>query len=173
MSSNLIEDFKEFDIAKANYNYKIIGFGNIFMGDDGIGVQVINELKKSDILKNYKNVELIDGATSAIDLIFILQESSNNKIIIIDAIDAGQNIAEIVKFNLDDIDKSSLQILRKISLHDLNLAEVINLIDLLNLKPNITIIGIKPKIIKLGSKLSKEIKQKIPDIILAIKEELH
>ncbi|MCL5771533.1 MAG: hydrogenase maturation protease [Actinobacteria bacterium] len=169
MSFN-VSNFNENYIAKVNY--KIIGFGNIYMSDDGIGIKIIDELRKSNFLKNYKNTELIDGGTSAIDLIFIIQESQYNKIIIIDAVDAGQNIGEIVKFKLNDIYEFSGKDFRSFSLHDLNLAEIFNLIKSLNIKSDITIIGIKPKIIKYGEELSPEIKEKIPEIILKIKEEL-
>ena len=51
---------------------KIIGFGNIFMGDDGIGIRVIDELEKVKFFKDSENMEIINGATSGIDLLFTL-----------------------------------------------------------------------------------------------------
>ena len=80
---------------------KIIGFGNIFMGDDGIGVRVIEELQQQQVFKDNENIELIDGGTSGIDLVFMLQDAG--KAIIIDAVDAGQEIAQIVVFSPHEI----------------------------------------------------------------------
>jgi len=165
-----ISDFNKNYNAKVNY--KIIGFGNIFMSDDGIGIKIIEELRKSNFTENYENTVLIDGGTSAIDLIFTIQESESDKVIIIDAVDAGQNTGEVVKFKLNDICEFSGRNFNSFSLHDLNLAEIFNLMKSLNIKSDITIIGIKPKIIEYGEELSPEIKEKIPEIILKIKEEL-
>ena len=92
------------DIARTeDHITKVIGFGNIFMGDDGVGVRVIEKLKEDDEIKKLDNVELIDGGTSGIDLIFMLKQAE--KAIIIDAVDAGQAEGEIIEFYLDDIKK--------------------------------------------------------------------
>src|SRR4030042_5743735 len=80
---------------------KIIGFGNVYMGDDGIGIRVIEKIKEQGIFAGYDNIEVIDGGTSGVDLIFFLQQA--DKIIIIDAVDAGQEIGEIVSFNIGEI----------------------------------------------------------------------
>ena len=62
---------------------KVIGFGNIFMGDDGIGIRIIERLRQDKGFKDIDNIELIDGGTSGIDLIFILQQAE--KAIIVDS----------------------------------------------------------------------------------------
>src|SRR4030043_818659 len=80
---------------------KIIGFGNIYMGDDGVGIRVIEKIKEQGIFADYDNVELIDGGTSGVDLIFFLQQAA--KVIIIDAVDAGQGIGAIVNFFIGEI----------------------------------------------------------------------
>ena len=149
---------------------KIIGFGNIFMGDDGIGIKIIEELEKVKSSGDLKNVEIIDGATSAIDLLFNLNNS--DRVIIIDAIDAGQADGEVVKFKLNDIKNMKGKTFKSFSLHDLNLNEVFNLMNSLKIYPDITLIGIKPKIIDYNDKLSPEIERRIPEIILMIKKEI-
>ncbi|MCE5329726.1 hydrogenase maturation protease [bacterium] len=154
----------------ANINYKIIGFGNIFMSDDGIGIRVIEELNKINFSEDYRNVVLIDGGTSGIDLIFTLKES--DRVIIIDAVDAGQDTGEIVKFKLNRLSEFNEKKFRSFSLHDISLAEVFNLMRSLNINPDITIIGIKPKLIDYGEKISPEIECKIPEIIFQIKQEI-
>jgi hydrogenase maturation protease len=149
---------------------KIIGFGNIFMGDDGIGVRVIEELQKQQIFKDNENIELVDGGTSGVDLVFMLQNTC--KAIIIDAVDAGQKIAQIVVFSPQEIKDFKKKIFKSYSLHDIDLAEAFELVKNLNLPTAIKIIGIKPKKIGYGDKLTPEIEKQIPDLITKVKEEV-
>ena len=149
---------------------KIIGFGNIFMGDDGIGVRVIEELQKQQIFKDNENIELVDGGTSGVDLVFMLQNTC--KAIIIDAVDAGQKIAQIVVFSPQEIKDFKKKIFKSYSLHDIDLAEAFELVKNLNLPTAIKIIGIKPKKIGYSDKLTPEIEKQIPDIITKVKEEV-
>jgi len=159
----------ENNIAKTNY--KIIGFGNIYMSDDGVGIRVIEEIKKRNLFNNYDNVILIEGETSGVDLIFMINDS--DKVIIIDAIDAGQDIGEIVKFSINDIENNQTKDkFKSFSLHDVNLLDVFNLIKKLQLKNEITIIGIKPKVLDYGDKLSPEVENKIDNIISLIQNEV-
>jgi hydrogenase maturation protease len=96
-----------------------------------------------------------------------------DKAIIIDALDAGQADGEVVKFKLSDIVNMPDKTVKSFSLHDLRLEEVFTLMESLKIYPDITIIGIKPKIIAYGDKLSPEIECKIQEIILMIKQEIN
>lgn len=149
---------------------KIIGFGNIFMGDDAIGIHVIEELQKQQIFSDNENIELVDGGTSGIDLVFILQNAA--KAIIIDAVDAGQEAAQIVVFSPHEIKEFKKDLFKSHSLHDIDLAEAFELVRTLNLNVEIKIIGIKPIKVGYSDKLSPEIEQQIPSIIARVKEEV-
>ncbi|MGM0365744.1 MAG: hydrogenase maturation protease [Actinomycetota bacterium] len=142
---------------------KIIGFGNIFMSDDGLGVRVIERLRDKKIA-----AEVIDGGTSAADL--IIHAKNSEKIIIIDAVDAGQKTGEIIRFRADEINRFEHSI-RSFSLHDFNLSQALEMIEKLGIDVDIVVIGIKPKNIGFGQNLTPEIEKKIPSIIdMAIKE---
>jgi hydrogenase maturation protease len=161
------------DIARTDKPLiKVIGFGNIFMGDDGIGIRVIEKLREDTALKNLANVEFIDGGTSGIDLIFILQQAE--KAIIIDAVDAGQKAGEIVAFTPDDIKeiRKKNKGLKSYSLHDIDLNEVFELIKTLKLKISIKIMGIKPFKVKYSEKISPEIEQKLHKLVTMVKKEI-
>jgi hydrogenase maturation protease len=149
---------------------KIIGFGNILMGDDGIGVRVIEELQKMAIFEDKKNIELIDGGTSGVDLVFMIQQAE--KAVIIDAIDAGQGTGEIVVFTPVEIKaiKKGRKGLKSFSLHDIDLAEVFELLKTLNIPAKLIIIGIKPKTVGYSNRLSPEIENQIPGLISKVKE---
>ena len=109
---------------------KIIGFGNRYRSDDGIGIRVVEELEKLDYLKN-RNIEIIDGGTSETDLIFLIKDSG--KVIIIDAIDAGQNIGDVVNIQVNDIEEFIKRDYKSLSLYDLNIADILKLIKTLKI----------------------------------------
>lgn len=146
---------------------KVIGFGNKYKSDDGIGIRIIEELGKLD---SFKDIDIIDGGTSGTDLIFLVKDC--RKIIIIDAIDAGQDIGDVVNIKVDDIEEFVKSDFKSLSLHDLNLADVLKLIKALNINTEISIIGIRPKNIDFGERLSPEIEKKVRRIISIIKEEI-
>ena len=52
---------------------KVIGFGNKFSSDDGIGPVIIEKLEKSSFSED-KTIEIIDLGTSGSDLIFHIKE---------------------------------------------------------------------------------------------------
>jgi len=157
------------DSNKSGYtkkDVKIIGFGNKYRSDDGIGIRIVEELEKLDY---FKNIEIIDGGTSGTDLIFLIKGCS--KIIIIDAIDAGQNVGDVVNIQISDVEEFIKRDYKSLSLHDLNLADILKLIKALKINADISIIGVKPKKIDFGDRLSPEIEEKIPEIISLVKKE--
>lgn len=154
------------DLGRSRTDVKIVGFGNKFRSDDGIGIRIIKELEK---LEFFKDIEIIDGGTSGTDLIFWIKNCE--KIIIIDAIDTGKNTGDIININVDDIEEFERKDYRSLSLHDLNLADILKLIKALKINTRISIIGIKPKSVDFGDKLSPEIERKIPELISEIKKE--
>jgi hydrogenase maturation protease len=145
---------------------KVIGFGNKYRSDDGIGIRIIEELEKLD---SFKDIDIIDGGTSGTDLIFLVKDC--RKIIIIDAIDAGQNVGDVVNIQISDVEEFIKRDYKSLSLHDLNLADILKLIKALKINADISIIGVKPKKMDFGDRLSPEIEEKIPEIISLVKKE--
>ncbi|TET48901.1 MAG: hydrogenase maturation protease, partial [Actinomycetota bacterium] len=92
--------------------------------------------------------------------------------IIIDALDAGQDPGKVIRIKEEDIEQYINEGILSLSLHDLNLADILKLSRALKLKTDITIIGIKPLNIELGEGLSPEIEEKIPEIISLIDKTL-
>jgi len=151
------------DIARTGL--KIIGFGNRFRCDDGFGPVVIEELEKLKIPSD-KNVEIIDGGTSGTDLIFHLKECP--RIIIIDALDAGQKKGCIACIKEKDIDSFAEKKISGLSLHDLDLSEILQIARAMKIKTEITIIGINPLKMGFGDVLSPQISKKVPEVVSMI-----
>jgi hydrogenase maturation protease len=145
----------------------IIGFGNKYRSDDGIGIRVVEELKKLD---SFKEIEIIDGGTSGTDLLFLAKECK--KIIIIDAIDTGKDTGQVVCVKTSDIEEFIKEDHKSLSLHDLNLCDILKIIRELKIDTEILIIGVKPENTDFGEGLSPGVEEKIPGIISRIKKEI-
>ena len=85
--------------------------------------------------------------------------------------DAGQGTGEIVTFNIGEIIDFGNKVIKSFSFHDINLKEVFELIRALKIEKDLKIIGINPKEVGYGEKLSPQIENKIPQIISMIKKE--
>ena len=79
--------------------------------------------------------------------------------------------SQIVTFNIGEIIDFGNKVIKSFSLHDINLKEVFELIRALKIEKDLKIIGINPKEIDYGEKLSPQIENKIPQIISMIKKE--
>jgi coenzyme F420 hydrogenase subunit delta len=86
----------------------VMGCGNILFGDDGFGPEVIKYLDKNYEIPGY--VELINAGTSIRNILFdiVLAEKKPDKIIIIDAIDAGRKSGEIFEIEIEDIPENKI-----------------------------------------------------------------
>ncbi len=140
----------------------VIGVGNPFRGDDGIGSAIIKSLRA----ENSQDFVLVDGGTDGLALLDQLAEYE--KAIIIDAVQMLEAPGVVKSFTPAE---AKIKIKSDVlSTHGFGLAEMLKLADELNIKTKITIIGIQPKNIDFGEGLSDEIKTQIPQIIKLIKQ---
>ena len=81
----------------------IMGFGNPVRSDDGIGIYVIDELKKK--LPNTENITILDMGTSAFEVLFQLK--GHTKILIVDAvINTGETPGTLYKVPANEVLKA-------------------------------------------------------------------
>ncbi len=143
----------------------VIGIGNILLGDEGVGVRIVEELSKRDLPEN---VEVHDGATSGIALLNFLVDK--DKVIIVDAVKGEEEPGTVYQFSIDEaLEKSEM-----VSLHDLDFVMAYQTSkDILELTDDITVIGVEPKTIESGIELSKEIKNVIPQVVELVYQNLN
>jgi coenzyme F420 hydrogenase subunit delta len=86
----------------------VIGCGNILFGDDGFGPEAVKYLKKNFQIP--ENVELVNAGTGIRNILFdiVLAEKKPDKIIIIDAIDAGRKPGDIFEIEIEDIPENKI-----------------------------------------------------------------
>lgn len=131
----------------------VVGFGNLLLGDDGVGIRIIQRLKMMN-LPNY--VDIIDaGAYGAI--LFSLIEKYD-KIIVVDAVRSNHEIERIILMKASEIMKTNEKYY--FSGHDLNLLDIFSMIESVysdNLLDKICIIGVRIQKIEESLELSEKV----------------
>ncbi len=145
----------------------ILGAGNILLKDEGVGVRVVEQLRREYHFP--ENVSLIDGATLGVDLIPIIRDTEH--LIIIDAVKARQKPGAILKFTPEEL---SSKIPAKHSLHQIGLLEALEIARQLDGKlPRTIIFGIVPEDAShMGLELTQLIRAQTPKVMKLIIEEL-
>ncbi len=135
----------------------VIGVGNLLLRDEGIGIHVIQEMRKMGV----KNIDLLDCATAGLDLLHII--GKYEKIVIVDAVKGGNKPGTIYKLGIRDINFEKGEAL---SLHEVNLTKTLEIGEKLGLLPEkIVLIGVEPKDLGFGMELSEEVKKSLPFVI--------
>jgi len=140
----------------------VLGVGNKILGDDGVGLHVVNELKK--YIKNNSNVTIDEAATGGMNLLDLLL--GYEKAIIVDAVKSDDaKIGEIKRITLGDFDT-----MHSCNPHDVSLIEAIELAKKMGedrIPKEIIIIGIMMKQLPCEFKetLSKKISSAVPKAV--------
>lgn len=144
----------------------IIGVGNLLMGDDGIGIHVVEYLRRE---KLPGNVLVFDAETRAFDALEYMDGS--DKTVIVDACKKDGAPGSIYRFTFDpagDIDESF-----NLSLHDINFIDALRAgRGIYKLPKEIVIIGVEPDGLDWGIGLSQKINNCFKEIIEAVKSEM-
>lgn len=77
----------------------VLGIGNILLSDEGLGVRAVEALRQR--FEFPADVELIDGGTSAMELLDDLSHAQ--LLIVVDAVKAGRPPASIVHLAGNDV----------------------------------------------------------------------
>jgi len=137
--------------------------GNLIYRDEGVGVHVIEEMKKMELPRH---VELLDIGTSTMDLIGYLD--GVKKLIVIDAMKAGGTPGALYRCHPEDLLPKEEG---PVSLHEIGLLETLAMAKKKGLEIDTVVIGVEPKVFDWGMELSEEVKDRISDIIEAVLEE--
>ena len=153
---------------ESNKKIRVIGFGNILLYDEGIGIFIIEELKR---FKSLKGVEFIDGGTNSLDLTFFIGDAK--KAIIIDAVTGEGEIGDIYRIELNKLEGFYQ---RFFSLHEINWYDMLILNKTIlenNVLKELIFYGIEIKNnIKYKIGLSQKLEKCIPKILNLILNEL-
>jgi hydrogenase maturation protease len=143
----------------------ILGIGHWLMGDDSLGPLVIKRLQK---MKLPSEVELAEIGPAAIDALPLLE--NREKVIIVDALKADEPAGTILRIPAEEVLASDKN---KLSLHQMNIADVLKLAAQLGYKSETVIIGmVIEEPLAPAEKVSQQIKKNIPSLIKALINEI-
>ena len=146
---------------------KILGCGNTLMGDDGVGIRVIERLQE---MKLPESIEIIDAGVGGMAILSWIEDA--DKVVIVDAVQTGNEPAGTVYMFTDkELPPSDMFML---SLHDLNLVDTINVGRVVQKMPDeIVIIGVEVKrVAEFTKELTPEVEGAIPEVIDLVLKEL-
>jgi len=129
-------------------NVLILGLGNLLLRDEGVGVHAVNALGRR--FEMPEGVEILDGGTSGMDLLDTL--AGRDHLIVCDAIRSDERPGSVHRIDGESI---AAFFATRISPHQLGLSEVLANLELLGERPKrVTIIGVVPADLSLGTELS-------------------
>ncbi|HEX5847165.1 MAG TPA: HyaD/HybD family hydrogenase maturation endopeptidase [Rhodoplanes sp.] len=144
----------------------VVGLGNLILSDEGVGVHVVRRLDESYSFPD--DVVLIDGGTSAIDLLDQLVEAEH--IIFIDAAQTGGPPGSIVALQGARL---PVWFRERMSPHQIGLADLLATLSLMDHTPeSVTLIGIEPQSMELGTELTPQIDAAADEALVKVLEQL-
>ena len=145
----------------------VLGLGNPLMGDEGIGIKLIEMLQSAS--GDFPEADFVDAGTGGMSLLHLI--AGRTKAIIIDCCIMGTEPGTIKQFTPDQV--KTVKQLTHLSLHEVDIIKVIDLARQLGECPEeIIFIGIEPEIVTQQMELSKIITDRLTQYTETIKPQL-
>lgn len=141
----------------------ILGVGNLLLRDEGVGVHVVKHLQEKGVPEG---IEVIDGGTLGFDLLGLFE--GTEKVVVVDALKGGGEPGTVYRVRPKDLKGEEA---RSLSLHQVDLLEVMEMARLLGYEAEVVIIGVEPKEISWGMELSPEVAAKVEKVAALALEE--
>ena len=144
----------------------VLGLGNILLQDEGIGVRVIERLKRD--YEFPPDVEVLDGGTAGMALYEHIIDRRH--LIVVDAVKTGRSPGTLVTLNNDEVPAFFRN---KVSPHQLALSDILAALQIAgNSPPQIIVIGIEPLHLDTGLDMSATVADQIGTLITMVVEQL-
>lgn len=144
----------------------VLGIGNLVMGDDGVGVRVVQRLQRS--YRFPENVRVIDGGTLGLDLLPMLENLSH--LILVDAVETGEKAGTLVRLSGAEL---PVALETKLSPHQMGLKDLLAVSELMGHSPReMVLIGVQPGSIEMGIELTDAVDAALDDMVAKVLQEL-
>jgi hydrogenase maturation protease len=136
----------------------VLGLGNPLMGDDGVGLIVLERLRNEWDLPD---VDLVDGATWGLSLLPVIEDAE--RLVLVDAIAAHGEPGDIIELTRDRL---PIYLSRKLSPHQEDMRDALAVAELRGRLPNdVVAIGVQPAVVALGTELSAVVAQRLDELV--------
>ena len=140
----------------------VLGLGNPLMGDDGLGLAVLQRLHDEWELPT--EVELADGGTWGMNLLPLIEDAG--RLLLLDAIRSGAPAGTVIELERERLPR---YLAHKLSPHQIDLKEVLALAELRGTLPDLTVaIGAEPDTVTFSTELSPALAGAVPAVTLAV-----
>lgn len=135
----------------------VLGLGNLLMGDEGVGVRVIEHLREAgDPLP--PAVALVDGGTLGLDLLPLLDDV--DRLIMVDAVELGAAPGTVRVIRDEQL---HARMAGAISVHQLGVGDLLAVARLRGTLPSRTsLVGIQPGSVEVGLELTEPVRLAVP-----------
>jgi hydrogenase maturation protease len=153
-----------------NAPVRILGCGNLLMGNDGVGLRVIEALEKTE-LGSLENLDIADAGVCGLDLLNYFDEA--RKVIIVDAVLANSPVGSVHRLEGKELLKTD-EPLNLVSVHDLTILDVLRIGEHVQVLPEIVVIGIEIGTIVTDATLeiSPEVLKGLDEAVRLVKQEV-
>lgn len=150
--------------ANSHSEVLVLGIGNLLMGDEGVGVHVVQRLQRMPLPHD---VECLDGGTGSFLLLEAMQ--SARRIILIDATIDGNPAGTVKRLN----PRFSFDYPKTLTAHDIGLKDLLDAAYLAGDLLDVTLfaVSIEPPA-EVSMELSREIAKRVPHVVDLVAEEL-
>jgi hydrogenase maturation protease len=137
----------------------VLGLGNILLGDEGVGVRVVERLEARYHFP--EGTLVLDGGTLALDLLPYVEDT--DRLVVIDAVDMGAEPGTTVRI-VDEEVPTFLSI--KVSPHQMGLADILSATRLRDHYPEEVVLwGVQPGVIQATLELSEPVTGKMETLV--------
>lgn len=144
----------------------VLGLGNILLGDEGVGVRVVERLHEKYELPD--EVQALDGGVRGLALLPYLE--GVRRLLIVDAVAAGKEPGSLIRMEGDDVPAF---LSPKVSPHQEGLADLLIAARLTDLYPEEVVLwGVEPAVTETGLELSPPVAARVDDLVERVVEEL-
>lgn len=139
----------------------MLGIGNPFLGDLGLGVHAVRELGRRAVPVS---VELFEVGTALFDFHYLFETAEN--IVIIDAVESGQLPGTVTRtaVNLDHTPSAP-------SVHTFEILRAIEIVRPPRL-PDVVVYAIEVHSIEVTCSLSRRVTAALPELLMSVEQEL-
>lgn len=137
----------------------IVGLGNELLMDDGVGIHAVRHLSADPV----PGTLAVEVGTAVLDALHLFEVA--DRILAIDAMQAGGKPGTVYSFGLSDVENPGMQV----SLHELSLVSAFRFLPGHKL-PEIKLLGIEPEVIDYGLDLSPSVQLALPGLIQAARD---
>jgi len=144
----------------------VLGIGNLVMGDDGVGVRVIQKLQRD--YHPHPDVAVMDGGTLGLDLLPRLE--GIERLIVVDALETGEPAGTLVRLTGSQI---PLALETRVSAHQMGLRDLLAVARLMGHAPGeMVLLGVQPGSSGMGYGLTPAVEAQVDVLLEGVLREL-